>query len=82
MILCAYRGSVPAQPTHILISFGGGSEIMRDGDKNGVWTLIEEGLTYVRFLYLFVHTSIFTCIRFACFFAHVPWLGVYANVNK
>ena len=52
---------------------------MRDGDKNGVWTLIEEGLTYVRFLYLFVHTSIFTCIRFACFFAHVPWLGVYAG---
>lgn len=57
------------------MAFGGGSEMLREGDLTGHWALIESGMKYHRpFLFLYQRVSerfrrIFTLV------GHLPWLA-------
>ena len=31
----------------LMLSFGGGSELLKEGDENNLWAVIEEGVEYV-----------------------------------
>ncbi|KAI0707444.1 high nitrogen upregulated cytochrome P450 monooxygenase 2 [Cerioporus squamosus] len=47
------------------MAFGGGSELLREGDGNNVWKVLDEGMKWV--------SPIGTLL------GHVPWLGVYLS---
>ena len=56
--------------------FGGGSELLRDGDKNNMWSIIEEGMVYgqlVRFRLMVLTKS----GSFATVLHTLTWLGAY-----
>ena len=43
-----------ARLSYSSFSFGGGSELLRDGDANNIWALLEHGLASVSLLRPFV----------------------------
>ena len=60
----------------VFLSFGGGSELLRDGDKNHIWSVLHDSMVYVPVsVPQWGACSPFS--RIATFLGHVPWLGVY-----
>ena len=62
-----------------LCRFGGGSELMREGDKDGIWTILEQGTRCVAKLGTRSLADAVACTRAATFFANIPWLGIYVG---
>lgn len=64
--------------SHVHFRFGGGSELLRDGDSANVWSIIEHGMVYVPSCRLArVCSSMLD--SFAMFLTHLPWLGFYLS---
>ena len=79
----AYVQCQSASNTYLTTSisgrFGGGSELLRDGDTNHVWSIIERGMVYVPDLAPIASMINICYRRFATFLAQVPWLGIYVG---
>ena len=79
----AYVQCESASNTYLITSiagrFGGGSELLRDGDTNHVWSIIERGMVYVPDLAPIASMTDVCYRRFATFLAQVPWLGIYVG---
>lgn len=60
-----------------LCRFGGGTEMMRDGDVDGLWHLLEAGQKYISVVLFAIPIKqlIILYYRNAIFMSHVPWLG-------
>ncbi|CDO69439.1 hypothetical protein BN946_scf184791.g34 [Trametes cinnabarina] len=54
------------------VAFGGGSELLRDGDKDNVWQIIEDALLLTAFMSHVPYLGLY--------FAHMPIIG--ATVNR
>ena len=62
----------------MLFSFGGGTEMLRDGDIDGSWQALKDGLEYV--YYLCQQWQLLSCRRsMMMIFDHLPWLSYIAK---
>lgn len=64
--------------SHVLISFGGGSELLREGDTDGILHTIEQGMRYVLCLVCLPLFMFYLAFRKGFIFEHLPWLAGYA----